>query len=227
MSFYSVKLKDKKEIARETTAFFFEKPNNFKFISGQFIELHLDKNLVHTFSIASSPKEKELMIATIMRLSAFKKSFKKLKIDSRVKIDGPFGQFVLHNNKKIPTVLLAGGIGITPFRSMIKDSTNRKIILFYSNRREKDAAFLKELKELEKQNKSFRMIAMMTKEEPKNWQGLRSHINSKIIKGNFKDWQKAVYYAVGSAGFVQAMANLLSEMKIKPEKIKTENFSGY
>lgn len=217
MSGYLIKLLSKKEVAEKTTAFFFEKPKGFKFTPGQFIEICLDKNLVHAFSIASSPKEKELMIATRMRPSAFKNSLNKLKIGSGVKIDGPFGQFVLHKNPKTPAVLLAGGIGITPFRSMIKEFTNRKITLFYSNRKPKDAAFLDELKKME--NKNFKLSAIMTK--------LNGHINSKMIKDNLKNWRKAIYYAVGSAGFVQAMANLLSKMKIKPENVKTENFPGY
>src|SRR3989344_5367830 len=95
---YIVKLFSKKEVAEKTTAFFFEKPKKFKFVPGQFIEIYLAKNLVHTFSIASSPKEKELMITTRMRPSAFKNSLNKLKIGNRGKIDGPLGQFVFTKN---------------------------------------------------------------------------------------------------------------------------------
>ena len=229
---YSVKLLSKKEIAEKTTAFFFEKPTaipgfarepstskNFKFTPGQFIEIHLN-NKIYSFSIASSPKEKELMIATRMRPSAFKNSLKKLKTGGKVKMDGPFGQFVLHENKRTPAVFLAGGIGITPFRSMIKNRPNRKIVLFYSNRTTKDAPFLEELLDSEKKNKNFELVPIMTREDGE-------HINPKMIKENLKNWQKAVYYAVGSTGFVQSMADMLSKMKIKQENIKTENFTGY
>lgn len=215
---YFVKLLAKKEVARETIAFFFEKPKRFKFVPGQFIEIHLNKK-VYSFSIASSPKEKELMITTRIRPSAFKKALKKLKTGDRVKIDGSFGQFALHKNIKIPAVFLAGGIGITPFRSIIKGSLNRKITLFYSNRKNEDVAFLNELKELENKNKNFKLMVIMTK--------LTGHINPKMIKEDVKNWREAIYYAVGSTGFVQSMVNMLSEMKIKPEQIKTENFSGY
>ncbi len=232
MPFYSVKLLAKKEAAEKTTAFFFEKPKNFKFIAGQFISLYLKKNLIHDFSIASSPKEKDLMITTRMRPSVFKNSLKKLKTGNGVKIEGPFGQLSLHRssraklttghgkNKKPPAVFLAGGIGITPFRSMLKSFPDMKITLFYSNRRKKDAAFLEELENLEKQSNNFKLITTMTREKGK-------HINSEMIKENVKDWRKGIYYAIGSTGFVQSMVNLLSEMKIKPEQIKTENFSGY
>ncbi len=213
-------------MAEKTTAFFFEKPKNFKFTPGQFIEIHLNKK-IYPFSIASSPKEKELMITTRMRPSAFKNSLNKLKIGSRVKIDGPFGQFVLHKNIKIPAVFLAGGIGITPFRSMVKYHLDHKITLFYSNRRIGDAPFLKELKDLEKQNKNLKLIATMTKTTKKEWNGYSGYINQKMIKNNLEDRGKPIYYIVGSSGFVQSMTNILVSIKIKSENIKTENFSGY
>ncbi|MBI4049393.1 MAG: hypothetical protein HY395_01075, partial [Candidatus Doudnabacteria bacterium] len=80
-------------MAEKTMAFFFEKPTaipgsarepstskGFKFIPGQFIEIHLGKNQIYSFSLASSPKEKELVITTRMRPSKFKKALNKLKI---------------------------------------------------------------------------------------------------------------------------------------------------
>ena len=158
------------------------------------------------------------MIATRMRPSAFKNSLRKLKIGSRIKIGGPFGQFVLRKNKKIPAVFLAGGIGITPFRSMIKNYPDRKITLFNSNRKKKDAPFLEELKKLE--NKNFKLISIMTREN-------KERINPKMLKQNIRGWQRVIYYAVGSTGFVQSMADMLAKTGIKPEQTKTENFSGY
>lgn len=213
-----VKLRVKKEVAKNTMAFFFEKPRKFKFLPGQFIEIHFKNLPVYSFSVASSPNEKEIMITTRMRNSKFKNKLKNLKIGDSTKIDGPFGQFTIHQNKKIPAVFLAGGIGITPFRSIIKVYPNRKITIFYSNRKTEDAAFWEELKSLE--NKNFKMTTTMTKEGGK-------HINPKMIKNNVKDWRRVIYYAVGSNSFVQSMADMLANMKIKSENIKTENFTGY
>ncbi len=236
MPSYSIRFLAKKEVAEKTMAFFFEKPKGFKFVPGQFIEITLNKD-AYPFSIASSPKEKDLMLTTRMRpKSKFKKTLGKLKIGTRVKIEGPFGQFVLHQNKRIPAVFLAGGIGITPFRSIIKTFPNRKITLFHSNRKKKDTPFLEELKTL--QSKNFKLVTIMTR------QGDR-HLSPKILKDSIKKWRKVpigkanrgssisrsdigtIYYAVGSTGFVQSMTDMLSKMKIKPENIKTENFPGY
>ncbi|MEK7659106.1 MAG: FAD-dependent oxidoreductase [Patescibacteria group bacterium] len=221
---YLSKLLVKKESAKKTTTFFFEKPKKFKFIPGQFIEITLNKE-VHSFSIASSPEEKEVMIATRMRPTKFKKFLGKLKIGAKIKIEGPFGQFVLHKN--MGSVFLAGGIGITPFRSMIKSFPNREITLFYSNRKPKEAVFLNELINLGKQNKKFKLIATMTKATKKEWNGHFGYISQKMIKNNLKNWRSVIYYVVGSSGFVQAMADILSKMGLKPEQIKTENFPGY
>jgi ferredoxin-NADP reductase len=109
-----------------------------------------------TFSIASAPDDDTLMVATRMRDSVFKRRLASMPLGTEVKIDGPFGNFILHNNPEKTAVLLAGGIGVTPFRSMVfraaKEKLPHRIFLFFSNRRPEDAAFLKELEELEKDN---------------------------------------------------------------------------
>ena len=92
-----------------------------------------------------------------------------MPLETEVKIEGPFGDLRLHNNAKRAAVFLAGGIGVTPFRSILLDSTNRKlphhIFLFFSNRRPEDAAFLDELQALEKRNANYKFIGTMTSME--------------------------------------------------------------
>jgi ferredoxin-NADP reductase len=98
------------------------------------------------FSIASGPQEETLMVATRMRDTAFKRVLNTMPLGSAVKIEGPFGDLTLQNNVKRTAVFLAGGIGITPFRSMVfraaKEKLPHRIFLFYSNRRPEDAPFL-------------------------------------------------------------------------------------
>ena len=81
--------------------------------------------------------------------TAFKRVLKTMPLGTEVRIVGPFGSLILHQNADRPAVFLAGGIGITPFRSMLLQATEQKLpyhlILFYSNRRPEDAAFLEEL----------------------------------------------------------------------------------
>ena len=103
----------------------------------------------HTFSIVSAPFENELVVATRMRDSAFKRALKALPIGSHAAIEGPFGSLTLHNDRARPAVFIAGGIGITPFMSMLRQATQdrlpQRLLLLYSNRRPEDAAFLAEL----------------------------------------------------------------------------------
>jgi ferredoxin-NADP reductase len=84
-----------------------------------------------------------------MRDSAFKRFLRTAAIDVEVKMEGPMGSFTLHNNSAKPAVFLAGGIGITPFSSIVRHAAHaklpHKLYLFYSNRRPEDAAFMQGL----------------------------------------------------------------------------------
>jgi len=92
------------------------------------------------------------VVATRMRDTAFKRVLKTMPPGAEIKIEGPFGSMTLHRKSTRPAVMLAGGIGITPFRSMlcqaVKADAGPPLLLFYSNRRPEDAAFLAELQEL-------------------------------------------------------------------------------
>src|SRR5438128_6003119 len=118
-------LKNKTEVARGTMAFYFDRPTGFHFEAGQFVDLTLikpretdDEGNTRSFSIASAPYEDDLMIATRLRDTAFKRVLKNFVVGSEIQIDGPFGSLVLHKDSARPAVLLTGGIGITPFRSI-------------------------------------------------------------------------------------------------------------
>jgi ferredoxin-NADP reductase len=153
MSAYQSTLLGRTEVAAGTMAFQFEKPRDFVFRAGQYIDLTLSEShpglsngLTHTFSIASSPFDEELLVTTRIRNTVFKQALSVLPIGSRVRIEGPMGSFSLHNNAARPAVFLAGGIGIAPFLSMVSHATAEKlrhpIVLFYANRNLQDAAFI-------------------------------------------------------------------------------------
>ena len=160
-STFTTKLKSRQEVAEQTMAFKFEKPANWAFKAGQFVDLALinppetdAEGNTRGFSITSAPHEDFLMVTTRMRDTAFKRVLHNLPLAAQVKVEGPFGNLTLHNNVARPAVLLAGGIGITPFRSIVfwaaKEKIKHRIFLFYSNRRPEDAAFLDELQSRER-----------------------------------------------------------------------------
>src|ERR1017187_10087709 len=119
------KLVSRHEVAERTTAFRFEKPTNWVFEAGRFLDMSVlnpsetdAEGDSRTFSIASAPHEETLMVATRMRDTAFKRVLDTMRPGSSVKIEGPSGSLLLHNAKRT-AVFLAGGIGITPFRSIV------------------------------------------------------------------------------------------------------------
>jgi len=232
MQRYKLKYIEKIEIADKTYAFKLEKPDDFTFVAGQYMEVYHGANS-HTFSIASSPNEDFLMFATRIREgSSYKERLMKLKEGEIVEIEGPFGSFTLPREKAMPVVILAGGIGITPVRSMVKSdehsSSERSIKAFYSNRRPEDAAFLHELESVALKN--FRLIPTMTNldESKSEWNGETGYITIDMIEKYLTSWSEPMFYIVGPPSFVLAINNLLSSNeKIPSTHIKAEDFAGY
>jgi ferredoxin-NADP reductase len=233
-----LKLIDRKEIAHETMAFWFDiSDKNYNFIAGQHTDFTLinppytdDEGNTRTFSFASSPNDKErIMIATRMRPSAFKKSIREIPLGTEVEVDRPMGFFTLHEDTKRPAVFLAGGIGITPFRSMVAWATEEKlpykIYLFYANKTQEDAAFLSDLEKFEKQNPNFKLIAIMTRQN--DWPGEQGHIDGIMLKKYLTDLSAPIYYIAGPDNLVLSTYEVLLGSGVPKDNIKTEEFTGY
>jgi len=170
------RLMRRETVAEGTMAFYFSKPSGFRHAAGQSLLMSIvdppetdSEGNARTFTIASAPHEAELMIATRMRDTAFKRALKTAPAGMPVTIDGPNGEMVLHDDAMRPAVFLAGGIGITPFLAMARDAAHRRLshhlYLFYSNRRPEDAAFISELQDMEWLNPLFRFIGTMVEPE--------------------------------------------------------------
>lgn len=240
MATYKIKLKRREEVAEGTAAVYFEKPEGFQFKAGQFLrftaidppETDAEGNS-RTFSIASAPHEEDLMIATRMRDTAFKRVIKAMPLGSEIEIKGPYGKMTLHDDATRPAVFLTGGIGITPFRSMALDAAQaglaHRIHLFYSNRRPEDAPFLDQLAELEKINPHYQLIATMTSAtaSTSSWTGETGYITGGMLARYIDDLKSPVYYTAGPEGLVTAMRKTLSEAEVNESDIHVEQFTGY
>lgn len=238
MPIFTVKLLQKEEVAKETMAFRWQKPDGFVSRSGQFGDFTLinppetdEEGNVRGFSLASADFERDLMTATRMRDTAFKRVLKNLPIGSEIKLDAPYGSFVLHKTTTTPAVFLTGGIGITPVRSIIAQATYEKnptkITLFYTNKTPNDAAFLSDLSTFANENKNFNFIPVMTRAEPDEWKGEAGHITSDMLKKHIPDLTTPIYYLSGPASMVSTMRQLLNDAGINEDNIRTEEFSGY
>jgi ferredoxin-NADP reductase len=167
-----------------------------------------------------------------MRDTAFKRALKALPDGARVKLTGPIGQFTLADVAR-PAVFIAGGIGITPFMSMLRqaarDWSPQRLLLLYSNRRPEDAAFLGELQELERQNRNFRLVATMTEmtKSARAWGGETGFVSADLIKREVDGLVAPAYYVVGPPAMVVAMQDTLGRMGITGDDILTEEFYGY
>jgi ferredoxin-NADP reductase len=150
-----------------------------------------------------------------------------------VKIEGPSGDLRLHKDAGRPAVFLAGGIGITPFRSILLDAANRylshPIFLFFSNRRPRDAPFLAELQSLEKRSANYKCIATMTapSESSGHWHGERGFINKEMLDKHLKNAPSPIYYIAGPPVMVNALQAMLQEAGIGHNDIRAEEFAGY
>jgi ferredoxin-NADP reductase len=237
MPIHILKLLARHEIARETTLFKLEKPQGFQFKPGQYAGITLinptetdTQGITRRFSLLNTPDDDHLSFATRIQTSAFKRVLKDLPIGDKIKLAGPTGTFILHEDTNIPAVLLAGGIGIAPFYSMIRHLTyhqsKQQIYLFYGNQTIENAAFLAELAQLTKQNPNFTLIVSIDKPDP-NWTGEQGFITIGMIKKYISDLDIPIYYVCGSKMMVTAVQEILIKMRIDKAKIKVEDFPGY
>ncbi len=240
MTTYKTTLKGREEIASGTMAFYFEKPEGFTYKAGQWTDFTLinpsetdAEGNTRGFSLASAPYEDDLMVATRMRDTAFKRVLKTLPLGTELKMEGPGGSFTLHNNAGIPAVFLTGGIGITPVRSIvlqaIRNQVAREIFVFDSNNRPEDAAFLDELMKPYEKPPHYTFIGTMTgmAKSSREWHGETGFINKTMLSKYLSDLTLPIFYVAGPQGMVVAMRKALNESGVDDDNIRTEEFSGY
>ena len=237
MQTYHVKLKDKYPVADQTVAFVFEKPAGFQFMAGQYIAMSLprldfeDARGPHrSFSIASAPFDPDLLFTMRITESGFKKTMAAMPQGGEIIIRDAVGQFVLPEDQTQTIVFLAGGIGITPVRSILRqaavDKRANPFWLFFSNRQPKDAPFVEAMQDFPELN--YRCIDTLTDHEGEcSWQEESGFICSDMLKKYLHDVQAPLYYLVGTVGFVEAMKKILvEELGVEATQIKVDPFTG-
>lgn len=240
MAEYQMTLKDRQRIARDTMAFWFDTNGvRYEFRAGQHADFGFqDPSLKQkddnsrTFSIANSPLDKGIvMIALRMRETAFKTALKTAALGTQFKVSRPRGSFTLHQDVTRPAVFLAGGIGITPIRSILHWATQERMqhksYLFYSNRDVADATFLEELEALAVKNCSFTLIPTVTRRKTASWPYEVGHIDRGLLMRYLRGPGEPIYYVAGPSGMVGAMTTLLHGWGVSDDDIRTEEFGDY
>ena len=226
-------------VAERTMAFRFAKPADWTYRAGQFVDITLldppetdVEGNTRGFSISSAPSEDVIMITTRLRDTAFKRVLQTMPVGTRVKIEGPFGDLRLHHAAR-PAVVLTGGIGITPFRSILIETIRSgglryPVVVFYANRRPQDAAFLDEIRELAGHDSNLTFIPTMSGlDATEPWDGERGHIDASMLERHLAGVTGAIYYLTGPPGMIQGLRTMLVEAGIDEDDIRTEEFTGY
>lgn len=217
----NLKVLEKKQETNNILSLILEKPKNFRFYAGQYLDIELpveDKfGKTRAFTISSSPSEDFLMITPKKGISPFKKFIEQLKPGDQINTSHPAGTFTLDESSA--AVFIAGGIGSTPFRSIIKYVLDNKIsahiTLIYSNS-DDNFPFKDELDEWQKQLLNLEIIYINT-----NKTGRLKTLDSQYLIPN------TIYYLAGSHGFVDNLEDILLKMGIDPTNIRTDRFDGY
>ncbi len=241
---YVVSLASRSEVAVRTLAFEITRPEGFQFKAGQTADLTWinppetdQEGNTRTFSIASAPDEPQLLFATRLQDTAFKRVLERAPLGTALRLEGPFGNLTLHNNTNRPAILIAGGIGITPFRSIVRRAAREKlphrILLFYANRSMQDAPFLDEFTAIGKDSPNFSFIPTMDQASP-SWRGETGRISAEMLTRHLKaiasqEFYVAgpIYYVAGPAGMVAGIRHTLSNAGIDDDDVRSEEFSGY
>jgi ferredoxin-NADP reductase/nitrite reductase/ring-hydroxylating ferredoxin subunit len=210
------------------------------------------KGPIRHFTISSSPTEDFIMITTRIRDTPYKKRLSSLEQAAKVKVRGPQGKFTLHEDYSKTAVFLSGGIGVTPFRSMIKYATDKqlplKIIMFDSNRNQENTLFKKEFDEYVNTNRNLKVIYTITEEgkekraaqDPissssppptmQQWTGERGRIDKAMLTKHLTEDEirNSIFYTCGPPAMIKAMQDIIqNDLKIPKDRIKVEEFTGY
>jgi ferredoxin-NADP reductase len=233
------KIKEKREVAKGTLMVTFDLlGEEVDFRPGQYFWVTLldppyddEKGPRRHISVVTSPNERGVLgLCTRLRDSAFKRSLTELPVGTDVDVEAPKGSFMLPEETDVPYVFIAGGIGITVFRSMLRyideEQLPYRVTLVYSNRDRESAAFLDELTELDRRSENFNLVATMT-DDPE-WEGEARHIDAAMLRDTLGDDLGAFTYLVaGPPAMVEAVVEKLKTAGVAEDRIVPDSYSGY
>ncbi len=233
------RIKEKREVAKKTLLVVFDLlGHEVDFRPGQYFWVTLidppyedEKGSRRHISVLTSPNEGGVLgLCTRLRESAFKRSLAELPIGAEVEVEEPKGGFVLPEETDLPYVFIAGGIGITVFRSMLRYIVEEKLLhrvtLVYSNRDRASTPFLDELSELEREHENVRVLLTMTNDP--TWEGESRRIGPDLLRDHLgDDLSSFLYLLAGPPAMVEAVTEQLRAAGIPEERIRPERFTGY
>ncbi len=210
-----------------------EKPTNFDFAAGSSVTLIVNAPQgvqTRTLSISNSPSDNHLEFAFRASDSYFKEALTKLKPGDSISLEKP--KAGLKVSPAAPVVMLAGGIGITPFRGILKkmaeDGIKNKVTLLYSNRTQDDIMFQNEFDSIAAENPNFRVEYLLSRPEG-SWTGVRGRLdNPEYLKPYVSESApETMYYIVAPLAAVQSIRKTLTDLGVPANRVMVEAFTGY
>ncbi|WP_179403890.1 ferredoxin--NADP reductase [Burkholderia guangdongensis] len=245
---YQTRLIARTTIAEDTVAFELERPDDFTFEAGQYVSLQLpdfastdEDDGERMLSIASTPHESRIVFAMRMRDTPFKRQLGACDIGATLLVSPAMGDFVLPDDATTPIVMIAGGIGITPFYSMLNTLRHRAdrgvavppVTLVYGNRTPTAAAWREPLEQLIQTLPNFQLVHVYGDSDERT--GATSDVNPRIRGGfitadvikEIPGWRESHYFVVGPVAMVASMQDCLDDCGVPPEHVTIEFFPGY
>lgn len=232
-------VKETREVAEGTLLVIFDlQGQEVDFRPGQYFWVELldspyedERGLRRHFSVVTSPTERGVLgVCTRLRDTAFKKTLAELKVGDEVEVEPPKGDYALPEDTSPHYVFIAGGIGITVFRSMLRYIADTgepyRVTLVYSNRDRAGTAFLDELQELEKAIPGFRLVLTMTEDD--GWEGESRFVSPEMLRDHLEgELADHTYLVAGPPPMVEAVVGQLAEAGVPEEQVLPDRFSGY
>ena len=228
---------EKKQISSDIFDFVFNRGKKFAFAPGQYMEWTLQHPKTDSrgnrryFTIASSPTENNLLLGVrfYQNGSSFKKALLALNLNEQIVGGQIVGDFTLPKDKKKKLVFIAGGIGITPFRSMIKylvdKNEQRPIVMFYANKHADEIAYADVFNQAQRQI-GIKTVYTLTGQTPANWRGKVGRIDTEMIRQEVPDFRERTYYLSGPHAMVVSYEAVLRSMGVPQKQIKKDFFPG-
>jgi ferredoxin-NADP reductase len=233
------RIKDKQEVAKGTLFVTFDllgevvdfRPGQYFFVTLPDVGHGDEKGLRRHITVVTSPNERGVLgLATRMRDSAFKRTLGELLVGAEVDVEAPKGDFGLPEDPSRPLVFVAGGIGITVFRSMLRyireERLPHRVTLIYSNRDVESTAFLDELRELERELPDLRLVLTMTQDS--SWDGETRKVDAQFFADHLGgDLNAFTFLVAGPPGMVEGVQASLAKAGVAEENVVAESYSGY
>ncbi len=231
-------LKEKIRLSKDVFEFVFTSNRRLAFAPGQYMEWTLahdradSRSVRRYFTIASSPRDRNVRVGVKFYAppSTFKRALYAMRPGDEIIASQLAGDFTLPRDKNKKLVFIAGGIGITPFRSMIEHlletGQKRSVALLYSNKLPEEAVY-KELFDRAEQEIGLETLYAFTGKNIQLPQGAVARIDAKTIAQKIPDYRTRVFYISGPERMVTGFKETLMQMGIKKSHIKTDYFPGF